>query len=158
MLDLIIIVVAILVLAFAIKSEVNDHAGVHARKPLSQIYDPEERLRELQFYACFDWENNVVWRSAYISTFIFVLILYFILSQFNVKLNFAFYPLIFLVLFFILFFTSNYKAFHLYRDICFNVRSDCIALKPINAFKFSRSNAVLNSENNIKGDTSQRVK
>jgi len=110
-----------LILVTAIYWEYKDQKRLEKRNRIKDIKDPKERIKEYEFYGTFNYENNVNWRSIFIGSFISSLVIY--LSLKNVlNCNFNTYYILFIIIFLVYYFISDFKKFHLYRLMANKVR------------------------------------
>lgn len=115
--DHIFLTILILLLIMAVKFEKDDMTRVSKRPPVYLIKDRKKREREYLFYGTFNSENNIMWRSIYISTFISVFcIIYMLKHTFpDTKFNIIHAIIIFAIIFFVFYGSNIYRTFHFYR-------------------------------------------
>jgi hypothetical protein len=133
---LIVIFLLFILLILAVYWEVNDYKRLEQRPNLDTLTD-EEREKEYIFYSCFNYENNVKWRSIFIATTIATLLILAVLTLFN---NFGvlrecyydFLPALIILIFasiFVAFYgIEAYRSFHMYRPICSKIKQDITIL------------------------------
>ena len=119
---LVILGLALLLLAFF--WELKDYKRLHKRPSLSKIKDPKQKIKELKFYASYNSENNIFWRSIFIISFLSVFVIYNLLKTYNVNLDENMLIIIFLCIFLVQHFAWNFKVFHLYRVMTSKISTD----------------------------------
>ena len=82
------------------------------------ITNEQERKKEYEFYGCYNYENNIIWRMIFIQTFIIVCFIYAIQDNLHPKQ----YVYIFIIIFLVTYFTTNWKIFHFYRVMASKVK------------------------------------
>ncbi len=118
----------LLALILAVYWEYADHARLTSRKPINQDDDDFEREREYLFYGCFNYENNVYWRSIFIATAISMGVLVYILSQLKVPITIWLVFLIILAVFIPFYAIVTFRTFHLYRVMCNKIKPELTIL------------------------------
>jgi hypothetical protein len=131
-------VVVVALLVSAIMWEAGDIVKLYARRTVYDIEDFKEREKEYKFYATFNHENNIMWRSHFISAFIATVLIYFYMKNYSrggtLELDsFA----ILLIIFLIYYLTHMYRNFHIYRVMASKVKSDYHILEDIGRKKKS---------------------
>lgn len=124
----IIIIIVVLIVLYAFICEYRDYSRIGRRSELSDITSEVDKNNELLFYGCFNFENNITWRSLFILSFISTLIIAYIMNQTNNDLSINLYLAILLVIFFTFLGGSTFKTFHLYRPMCSKIKPDNIIL------------------------------
>lgn len=121
----IIYIIILAVLCLSVYWEYKDNRRLENKKHISEIKTAKGRIKEYEFYGAFNYENNVQWRTVYIGAFISTLLLYT-----TVKLNVDSekYMYIFLTIFLVYYFITNFRTFHLYRIMASKVKSNSIIL------------------------------
>ena len=117
MITYIILCIFIVLLVAAIYWESKDFTRIFNREPLYKIKNKKKRLQEYRFYGLFNAENNIMWRSLYVSAVIVILLIAYYFSQVfpNVSLGLGSYIAIFIMIFMVHYLCHNYRVFHLYR-------------------------------------------
>lgn len=121
------ILMALLVLlVLAILWEAKDYQRLEARTPLNKITNKDKKEKELQFYACFNAENNIQWRGIFIMTFVSTLLITYLITEFypNQPLNINLLFLVFGAIILVFYIGHMFRSFHLYRNMCSKVRCD----------------------------------
>jgi len=116
-------------LALAIYWEVKDIQRLDSRVPIHKIKSEKMRKRELEFYACFNAENNIQWRGTFIMTTVATLLTLYIIHQFQpgcLDINMAI--LIFGAILLVFYIGVIFRNFHVYRPMCSKVKKDKIIL------------------------------
>ena len=118
--------------------EYSDHCRLLERKSLKDLPE-EEREDELKFYACYNSDNRVSWRTLFLASLISTILIWYLLYVFGVKvkLQTSFYSekyyrepsfnillAIFLIIFIIFYIFDHLKEYHLYRKISSKVKDD----------------------------------
>lgn len=110
-------IILLLLLIMAIKFEKDDMSRISKRQEVYSIKNRKKREKEYIFYGSFNSENNIMWRSIYISTFISVACIIYMLRytfpQINFKLIHAI--MIFAIIFLIFYGSNIFRTFHFYR-------------------------------------------
>lgn len=127
--QIIIISALVILLVLAIFWEVKDIQRITDRKPIWEIKDKDKRQDELEFYACFNAENNIQWRGLFIMTTVSTLLILYVISQFypeciNVNMGLLIFGSIILVFYI----GDIFRTFHVYRPMCGKVKKDKIIL------------------------------
>lgn len=117
MITYIVLAILILLLFLAIYWESKDFTRIFNRKPLYTIKNRKERTQEYRFYGLFNSENNIMWRSLYVSAVIAVLLIAYYFNQVSpdVSLKLGTYITIFIIIFMVYYLSHHYRVFHLYR-------------------------------------------
>lgn len=110
-----IFIIAIILLLLALFWEFKDYSRLQKRPMISKLKTSKDKLKELKFYACYNSENAIFWRSGYIVAAITVYLIYLSSKMFNTELNEHLLILMFLSVFLTQYFMNNFKTFHLYR-------------------------------------------
>lgn len=118
-----IILIFLLILAFIF--EFQDYQRIGKRPDIKSAKDTQ---LEYEFYSCFNYDNNIYWRSIYIASILAVFAIWYILYVTGNKISVPVFLIIFLVIFFIFYGVTHYKTFHLYRVMCNKARPDKIIL------------------------------
>lgn len=144
---MIVIIVCILVLLGALYWEYLDIKKVYARRTVYDITDPVEKEKEYKFYSTFMHDNNIMWRSFYISAVIATLLLYFYLKNYSKGTLETDCVAILLIMFLVFYLVHTYRSFHFYRVLASKVRSDYYVMDNIGGEKpkkrrFSRQKKV----------------
>lgn len=127
--QIIIISALIILLVLAIFWEVKDIQRLTDRKPVWKIKDEDKRLDELEFYACFNAENNIQWRGIFIMTTVATLLVLYVISQFYPEcINANMALLIFGSIILVFYIGDIFRTFHVYRPMCGKVKKDKIIL------------------------------
>lgn len=125
----ILLLIGICLLILALYWEAKDYQRLSKKPDIKDIKGAKEKLEELKFYACFNSENNITWRSFFINSFCMTIVLAFLINIFTdmtSKTKKEFLILAFVTVFFIQYFSNNFKTFHLYRLMSAKVRSRTI--------------------------------
>jgi hypothetical protein len=125
----ILLLIGICLLILALYWEFKDYQRLYKKPPIKDIKGAKEKLEELKFYACFNSENNITWRSFFINSFCIVIVLAFLLNVFTdmtSKKKKEFLIIAFSTVFFVQYFSNNFKTFHLYRLMSAKVRQRTI--------------------------------
>ena len=127
--QMIIIAALAILLGLAIFWEVKDIQRLDNRKPVWKISDPHKKQKELEFYACFNAENNIQWRGIYIMTTVSTLLILYVIYQFypeciNVNMGF----LIFAAIILVFYIGQIFRQFHVYRPMCAKVDKNKVIL------------------------------
>jgi len=123
--QMIIVASLFILLVLAIYWEVKDIQRLDSRKPVYKIKDPKEKEREMEFYACFNAENNIQWRGIFIMTTVATLLILYVIYQFYpdcINVNMAF--LIFAAIILVFYIGHIFRQFHVYRPMCAKVKKD----------------------------------
>lgn len=116
--DLVIFILFILLWLMAIFYEIRDIQLVRKKKSVDQ-FPNEERQREYEFYGCYMYENNIIWRMLFIQTLIAVAIVYVIQPVVITPMQCMY---LFFIIFLVSYFASNFKVFHFYRVMASKVK------------------------------------
>jgi hypothetical protein len=119
-------IIFFLILGLAIWWEFQDYHRIYNRPAILEIEDKKKRIKELKFYATYNSENNIIWRSQFIISYISMGLISYILKYKNIVIEPPIYFLMFMVIFLVQYFANNFKTFHLYR-----VMSSKVTAKPI---------------------------
>jgi hypothetical protein len=113
-------------------------------KPVYKIKDFKEREKLYRFYGAFNYENNIMWRSLFISACIAACFIYLVFKYYpgNTELNTL---IVLYIVFITYYFTQIYKHFHMYRVMASNVKPGIKILEHHN------------SKQNLKRNTSPPV-
>ena len=122
---IIVLIAAIIFLVLAIWLEVQDYGRLNSRPPIDEICGDSEKEKEKRFYACYNYENAIDWRSIYLASFMATVVLSVILELigYHWLADGKYYvPLIIITIVFIAFHTIwTFKRFHLHRVMCSKV-------------------------------------
>lgn len=116
-----------LLLILAIYWETADQERLNSRPMLNDLSE-EDRNRELEFLACFNYENNVRWRSIFIGTTIALLLILVILTVADIQIDLGLIAAIFAAVFISFFGVETFRSYHYYRPMCAKVRSSMVVL------------------------------
>ena len=120
------IVIVVFILILAVYWEAKDYNRISKRPPISSV-EKKDKLREYKFYACFNSENNVMWRNIYISSVLSIILIGFVLKTYHPDVTFSWK--IYLVCIFLTFYISNhFRTFHLYRVMTSKIKPDLTIL------------------------------
>lgn len=113
----------------AIYWEKQDYTRINNRPPIHEM-EKSKKMSELKFYACFNSENNVMWRNLYISTIISYLAIVFVFRTYHPEFRLSWQCSIGVIFFIFLIFymVHNYRSFHLYRVMSSKIKPDMIIL------------------------------
>nr|QBK91395.1 MAG: 3 transmembrane helices protein [Pithovirus LCPAC302] len=120
----ILIVIALsILLVLSIYWEAKDYQRIQSRPHIKKIHKKDQK-KELEFYACFNAENNIQWRGIFIMTLVATLLILYVIYQFygDININMAF--LIFVAIILVFYIGHTFKTFHLYREMCSKVKTD----------------------------------
>ena len=121
----IILIIVVLIVVYAVFAEFKDYRLLEKRPPLSLIASDEDKNKELLFYSCFNYENNIQWRSIFATSALATLIIGYILHEsYSGEIRTNTYVLILLVIFFAFFGSYVFKTFHMYRPMCGKVKPE----------------------------------
>lgn len=121
-------VIFVILLLLAIYWEYADHTRLTSRPPITPDHDEYDREKEYLFYGCFNYENNVYWRSIFIATAISMLALVYIFSLMKVPITGWLVFLIVLAVFIPFYILVTFRTFHLYRVMCNKIKPDLTIL------------------------------
>jgi len=124
--QIILFIVLIVLLILAAQWEYKDYGRIKSRPFLCDIKSSREKKKELEFYACFNRDNNVQWRGIFIMSFIAALLILYIILQFypDSPLNFNVFFLTFAAIILVFYIGNIYRSYHLYRDMCAKIKGD----------------------------------
>ena len=122
---LIVFLILIFLLAIACYFEFSDYQRVAKRPDIKSAKNPQ---MEYEFYGCFNYDNNIYWRSIYIATFIASFVIWYVLYITGHKISVPTFLIIMIIIFFLFYGITHYKTFHMYRVMCNKVRPDKIIL------------------------------
>jgi len=118
------IIIGLILLFLAFFWELKDYNRLHKRPNIYKIKSTREKIKELKFYATYNSENNIFWRSIFIISFLAVFAIYNMLKMHNIQLDENMLILTFTCIFLIQYFAWNFKVFHLYRVMTSKISSD----------------------------------
>lgn len=123
--DVIFIVILLVLLVLAIYWIWFDYDRLFRMPDIDHI-PPEERVKQLQFLACFNFENGPQWRIIYIATIIVGLVLLYVfgLPGHSIKPGI----LLLLIIFFVFYGLFALQAYHVQRLLCSKAKPDLNAL------------------------------
>jgi len=110
-------------LVLALYWEYKDYKRLYARPMLKEIKDPKKKEKELKFYACFNYENAVLWRMMFVVAFICAILIKFVFKTFGTEIKTDLFILLIAVIFFVQTFATDFKHFHLYRVMAYKVQN-----------------------------------
>jgi hypothetical protein len=120
---LLFLLLVLILLYWAVRWEASDIRKLYAKKPLRTL-PKKSRVKELTFYATYNSENNIMWRSLFISAVIISVLLYLYLKNYGTYNSCETHGFVIL---FSVFLTSYmmhiYRTFHIYRVMTSKVRS-----------------------------------
>lgn len=111
------LVILSILLGLGIMWEKKDYGRIEKSPKVYHMNDLAEREEWYKFYASFQYQNTVCWRSNYISAVAATFVLYFILGTAGVKLSIRITIIMLLIIFLIFYFADNFKTFHFWRVI-----------------------------------------
>lgn len=116
----------------ALRWEANDIKKLYARRNVYEIKNRKEREKEYKFYATFNHENHIMWRSLFISSFIASVIIYIYFKNFSNSKNLELDSFVVLFTIFLVFYLTHlYRNFHIYRVMASKVRKDYSVMENI---------------------------
>ena len=116
----------------ALRWEANDIKKIYARRKVYEIKNFKEREKEYKFYATFNHENHIMWRSLFISACIASVIIYIYLKNYFSQERIALDCFVILFVIFLVFYLMHiYRNFHIYRVMASKVRKDYSVMESI---------------------------
>lgn len=112
-----------IILVLAVYWEYKDYKRLYARPMLKEIKDPKKKEKEMKFYACFNYENAVLWRMMFVVAFLSCILIKFILKSFGTEIKSDIFIIMLAIIFLIQYFASDFKNFHLYRLMAYKVQN-----------------------------------
>jgi hypothetical protein len=130
-----IIFLAIVTIAIAYNAicwEANDIAKLYARPRLHELKDESEKEKELMFYATFNHENNIMWRSLFLTGIIATICIYMYMKNAYSSENAELSAFIILAIIFLTNYMNHiYRNFHIYRVMASKVRPEYHVMETI---------------------------
>lgn len=126
--------IIIIIIAYnAICWEANDIAKIYARPRLHEL-SSTEKDKELMFYATFNHDNNIMWRSLFLTAIIATTCIYIYLKNAYSPENAEISGFVILfVIFFANYMNHIYRNFHIYRVMASKVRPEYHVMETIGA-------------------------
>jgi hypothetical protein len=112
------------ILLCALNWEYQDIKKVYAKRTVHDIIDPIEKEKEYKFYSTFIHDNNIMWRSLYISTVLSTVFIYFYLKNYSRGSVESHCFAILIIVFLTFYLVHMYRDFHFYRVLASKVRTD----------------------------------
>lgn len=123
--QIIIVLALIILLILSIIWEIKDIQRLNGRKPVWEIKDKEHRKKEMEFYGCFNSENNIRWRGIFIMTTVSTLLILYVISQFYPEcINVNMSLLIFAAIILVFYIGDIFRRFHVYRPMCAKIKKN----------------------------------
>ena len=132
------IIIIVILAALAAWWEYNDHCRLLDRKKIKDLPE-DEREEELKFYACYNSENRVSWRTLFLASLISTALIWYLLLIFGVKTkmrlpfhsedyykepSFNLLIAVFLIVFIIFYIFDHLKEHHLYKKMSSKVKDE----------------------------------
>jgi len=121
------LILLFILLILAIYWEVSDYSRIANRARISEL-EGEDREKEYTFLSCFNYENNVRWRSIFIAATIATILIAAVLSLFEVCYGAGLIILVFAAVFVSVYGVEVFRSFHMYRPMCSKVKEDLVIL------------------------------
>ena len=120
---ILLLIILLILLVAAFYWEFKDHQRIISR-PQVDTLPTDLQNKEYIFYSCFNYENNIKWRTLFICSIISSLLITYILYAFQVNITVPMVLLIIGAIFFIFYGCEIFQNFHLYRPMCGKVKPD----------------------------------
>ena len=120
---ILLLIILLFLLIAAFYWEFKDHNRIISRPQVNTL-SPDLQNREYVFYACFNYENNIKWRTLFICSIISTLLITYILYAFHFAITVPLVLLIIGAIFFVFYGCEIFQNFHLYRQMCSKVKPD----------------------------------
>lgn len=121
-------IILCIIFVLALWWEVHDYLRLQNRPPVSDITDPAEKEKELQFYGCYNYQNAIYWRGTFIGSFIGTIIASLFLELTDYKwfsVGKYYVPfVIFVGIFAVFHILITFKDYHLFRLMCAKIDDD----------------------------------
>jgi len=122
------ILILLILLILAIYWEYCDYRRLQTRPSIQTKTNSNDIQKEYLFYSCFNYENNIYWRSIFIASTISTSFISYVLYLLKVQLKIWLVLLIFVGIFIPFYIITSFKTFHLYRNMCNKVKTDLLIL------------------------------
>lgn len=123
--DVIVIIILLVLVVLAIYWIWFDYDRLFKMPDIDHV-DPGDRIKHLQFLACFNFENGPQWRIIYLATIITGLILLYVFGSQSHSIKYGL--LVLLIIFFVFYGLFALQAYHVQRLLCSKAKPDLNAL------------------------------
>lgn len=113
-----VLIVASLFFLLAVLCEIMDIIKFTNLPTTYSLANVEDQKRISEFYSCYSCTYMVVWRSAYIISFVSAGVLVYILSVMGMKPTIGLFLALLAVMFVASYIYAEFKHYHLYRIMC----------------------------------------